>query len=260
MNDFWNATKYSRNSHMQYCHAREALKNYKFIGNENVLDVGCGEGKITNEIAKGVPNGQVIGIDYSESMIDFANKNFSSQQSNLEFNLLDANNLNFSEQFDLVLSFSCLHWIQDQHGIWLGMKKSLKKNGKAIVMFYKKHPHLWVSIERVLLNDEWAPYFNAYISPFNSFTVDLYKDIICQAGMAPILIEEILSFEDFESRAELENFLITWLPQLHRLPRDKHPEFVKQVCDNFLEIVPLNIDGNAKMQFIRIAVEAISCS
>ena len=55
-------------------------------GNERVFDIGCGDGKVTAEIAKQLPNGSVLGIDKSEEMIRFAQENFPSKKyNNLSF-------------------------------------------------------------------------------------------------------------------------------------------------------------------------------
>jgi ubiquinone/menaquinone biosynthesis C-methylase UbiE len=43
---------------------------------EHILDVGCGDGKVTAELARAVPKGSVTGIDASPEMIRFARKTF----------------------------------------------------------------------------------------------------------------------------------------------------------------------------------------
>ncbi|KAF5431048.1 Cyclopropane fatty-acyl-phospholipid synthase [Candidatus Methanophagaceae archaeon] len=68
-------------------------------GNERVFDIGCGDGKVTAEIAKQLPNGSVLGIDKSEEMILFAQENFPSRKyHNLSFevqNIRDAEGVLF---------------------------------------------------------------------------------------------------------------------------------------------------------------------
>lgn len=60
------------------------LKNLK--GNEHILDVGCGDGKITADISKFVPNGFVLGIDLAKPMIEWAKKQYHPMEySNLSF-------------------------------------------------------------------------------------------------------------------------------------------------------------------------------
>ena len=49
-----------------------ALLRGRLRGDERVLDVGCGNGKVTREIAALVPRGSVVGVDASAKMVDFA--------------------------------------------------------------------------------------------------------------------------------------------------------------------------------------------
>ncbi len=74
----WNAEEYARISGLQKMMAAEALSLLTFAGSERILDVGCGEGAITAEIAARVPQGTVVGIDPSRDMIRFARAHFPS--------------------------------------------------------------------------------------------------------------------------------------------------------------------------------------
>ena len=82
----WNAAAYAANSEVQQGWARELIPKLNLRGDERVLDVGCGDGKVTAEIARAVPRGQVLGMDASPEMIAFAKKTFPvSKVSNLKF-------------------------------------------------------------------------------------------------------------------------------------------------------------------------------
>ena len=59
----WNAAAYAANSSVQQSWARELIAKLKLRGDEHVLDMGCGDGKVTAEIARAVPRGQVLGLD-----------------------------------------------------------------------------------------------------------------------------------------------------------------------------------------------------
>ena len=76
----WNAKAYKEASHHQFKWGLELLDKLELKGNERVLDIGCGDGKLTIEIAKRVPDGYVVGIDNSEEMISFARKIFPERQ------------------------------------------------------------------------------------------------------------------------------------------------------------------------------------
>ena len=109
---------------------RKLIQQLNLQGHEKILDIGCGDGKITAEIARNVPNGSVLGIDTSEEMIAFAKMKFpNSMYHNLSFEFGNAQDLNFNNEFDVVVSFGTLHIIVDHVPVLLGIYNSLKKNG-----------------------------------------------------------------------------------------------------------------------------------
>ena len=87
----WNAADYAANSAVQQTWARELIAQLQLRGDEHVLDVGCGDGKVSAEIAQAAPRGSVVGVDASPQMIEFARKTFLRNKiPNLEFHVMDA--------------------------------------------------------------------------------------------------------------------------------------------------------------------------
>ena len=72
----WDAVEYARISGLQAAMAEEVLALLDLKGSERVLDIGCGDGKITAEIAARIPRGSVLGVDASRDMISFAASHF----------------------------------------------------------------------------------------------------------------------------------------------------------------------------------------
>ena len=68
----WDALEYEKHSQGQHKWARELIEKISLKGTENVLDIGCGDGKVTAEISKLVSKGSIIGIDNSAEMIKLA--------------------------------------------------------------------------------------------------------------------------------------------------------------------------------------------
>src|SRR5262245_41037332 len=111
----WQASDYNRLSALQLAMADEQLGRLHLAGNERVLDVGCGDGKITAQIAARVPAGSVLGVDPSPDMIAFASQHFGAPAvPNLLFELADARRLAYRDEFDLIVSFNALHWVPEQ--------------------------------------------------------------------------------------------------------------------------------------------------
>src|SRR5437867_10901039 len=72
----WDAAEYSRRSSLQEAMAQEVLALLDLKGSERILDVGCGDGKITAQIAARASNGSVVGVDPSRDMSSFAQGDF----------------------------------------------------------------------------------------------------------------------------------------------------------------------------------------
>ena len=105
----WNAQDYAKNSQNQFQWAQELIPKLKLRGNEALLDIGCGDGKITAELAQRLPDGRVVGVDGSKEMIHLAQKNFPSKDyPKLSFQVMDARRLTFQEEFDRVFSNAAL--------------------------------------------------------------------------------------------------------------------------------------------------------
>ena len=97
----WNAADYAANSAVQQSWARELIAKLRLHGSEHILDVGCGDGKVSAELARAVPRGSVTGVDASPQMIAFARKTFPTAEiSNLNFQIMDARKIQPS-QFDV---------------------------------------------------------------------------------------------------------------------------------------------------------------
>ena len=95
---------------------------------EHILDLGCGAGQLTNEIAA---KSSVIGIDSAPSMVAQARINYP----NLTFQLADATSMTFDTQFDAVFSNAVLHWVRPPGDAARAISKALKPNGRLVCEF-----------------------------------------------------------------------------------------------------------------------------
>jgi ubiquinone/menaquinone biosynthesis C-methylase UbiE len=85
--------------------ATEQLARVSLGPRDRLLDIGCGNGKITAAIADRIPEGSVLGVDPSQNMIDFARANYGTEaHPNLHFDLGDARSLPYRHEFDQIVS------------------------------------------------------------------------------------------------------------------------------------------------------------
>lgn len=96
---------------------------------QKVLDVACGTGAVTKQILKHVGgNGRVIGIDNSLTAIKIAKK-WNNTNTNVDFVLADAEQIDFNEQFDAVTCQYALFFFPHANRVLQNIKQCLKKNG-----------------------------------------------------------------------------------------------------------------------------------
>lgn len=130
----WDAADYAQSSFPQKQWAGELISKMHLTGRERVLDIGCGDGRISAALAVCVPDGSVTGCDCSPEMICFARGQFPARKyPNLSFVEGDATDLRFPEQFDVVFSNAALHWIYDHGPVLAGISRALVSGGRMIV-------------------------------------------------------------------------------------------------------------------------------
>ena len=113
--------------------ARRILPLIKKMKFKTVLDIGCGMGIFSSEIARQFPLAKVTGIDDDRELIQRNNSVAEKAGlTNCKFIVKNATEINFNEEFDLFICIDALEHIEkDQKAITL-IYNALKKDGKGI--------------------------------------------------------------------------------------------------------------------------------
>jgi trans-aconitate 2-methyltransferase len=233
----WDAPEYARLSGLQHAMAEEVLALLDLKGNERVLDVGCGNGKVTAEIAARVPGGSVVGVDPSADMIAFASSNFGATvRPNLRFEVADARRLPFREEFGLVVSFNALHWIPEQEQPLRSIRSAMKSNGLAQLRLVPKgeRKSLENVIEETRLSPKWARCFKEFRDPYLHLTPEEYGALAEGCGFRVRQIHTADKSWDFRSRAGFLAFgSVTFIEWTKSIPEEERPAFVADVLDRY---------------------------
>ena len=111
MNAFeFDGKKYKKASTHQKEWGNTLISELKLKGNERILDLGCGDGVLTEQLSLAVPKGKVLGIDASMGMIETAK---GIIKDNIEFQRADINEIDYKNEFDIIFSNAALHWIKE---------------------------------------------------------------------------------------------------------------------------------------------------
>jgi trans-aconitate methyltransferase len=125
----WNANLYDDKHSFVWKMAAGVLELLAPKPNEKILDVGCGTGHLTTQIAEA--GADVLGIDRSTDMIRQAKEKYPS----LRFEVMDATQINVPETYDAVFSNATLHWIKEPERVITGIAKALRPGGRFVAEF-----------------------------------------------------------------------------------------------------------------------------
>jgi trans-aconitate 2-methyltransferase len=256
----WNAIDYAKSSSVQQQWARELIRKLDLKGNESLLDIGCGDGKITAEIASYLPNGSVIGIDSSEEMILLAQSQFSINAfPHLHFQEGDARSLSFQNKFDIVFSNATLHWVLDHRLVLHGIYSSLKRGGKVLLQMGGKGnaAEVLTAFDKLAESKEWHNYFNGFDFPYGFYGPDEYRQWLCEVGFHVNRVELIPKDMAHQGRSDFEAWIrTTWLPYTQRVPKEKQNTFISQLANVYTENHPPDESGKIHINMVRLEVEA----
>jgi trans-aconitate methyltransferase len=259
-NYVWDAKDYANNSQNQHQWAKELLVKLNLKGTEVLLDVGCGDGKITMEIANQLPKGRVVGIDSSEQMINLAKNACSlSEYSNLSFEVMDARSISFQEEFDLVFSNAALHWVLDQAAVLKGVTRCLRPQGHLLFQMGGRGnaESVFSCFDELRVLPKWKRYFSDFSFPYALLGVEEYRMLLAEAMLMPLRIElipKVMKFSDAEGFAGWVR--TTWLPYTERIPIELREVFVKEIVERYISGHSLNKEDVIAVNMMRLEVEA----
>ncbi|MBM0742908.1 methyltransferase domain-containing protein [Phormidium sp. CLA17] len=265
----WNAQDYAKSSSVQAIWAQELIAKLNIRGNEAVFDVGCGDGKMTAEIAKRLPNGFVLGIDSSSEMVEFAiSEHLQPAIANLQFACMDAREIvsdSFPERlrdrpFDIVFSNAVLHWVNDHPAFLRGASRVLRSGGRLLTSCGGKgNAADIVSVFQALIQQSsWQPYFTNFQFPYFFYSPHEYADWLAESGFQPVRVDLVPKDMIHTGKEGLAGWIrTTWMPYIHRVPESRREELIEEFLQKYLNQHPLDCQGNSHVKMVRLEVEAI---
>jgi trans-aconitate 2-methyltransferase len=236
----WNASGYDRISTLQDAMAQEVLSLLRLGGSERVLDVGCGNGRVTAEIADRVQQGSIVGIDPSNEMVAFAAQHFN--RPNVHYEVGDARQLRFKSEFDLVVSFNALHWIREveQGHALRSIRAALRPSGLAQLRLVPKgqRQSLEDVTEETRRSARWSPYFDGFHDPYLHLTPEQYATLAEDNGFRVQSLNTSDHAWNFGSRAGFVAFgAVTFVEWSKYIPELERLEFVEDVLDRYRQVL-----------------------
>ena len=123
----WDPDGYSQHAHFVPALGDAALGLLAPQPGERILDLGCGDGALTQQIVES--GAHVVAVDASPEMVARA------RERGLDAHVADGHALDFAGAFDAVFSNAALHWMHDHDRVLGGVARALKPGGRFVGEF-----------------------------------------------------------------------------------------------------------------------------
>lgn len=249
--------KYKKASKHQKEWGNRLIGQLRLKGNESILDLGCGDGVLTEQLSFLVPNGHVLGIDASAGMIQTA-KQFS--RNNLEFHQMDIRDMSYADEFDVIFSNAALHWLRDHNSLLRSAYHALKPGGILLWNFAGSGSCLnfFETVRQIMAEENYQQYFKNFEWPWFMPCKTEYEELAASEEFREFSVTEEMADRTFADAGEM----IRWIDQpslvpfIQRVPEEKKEAFRTEVIEEMLRKT-LRSDGTCFETFRRIRVNAL---
>jgi trans-aconitate 2-methyltransferase len=243
----WDADTYDRVSDPQFRWGLEVLKRLELRGDETVLDAGAGSGRVTAELLKRLPDGKVIALDASPSMLEKAREGLRDRK--VTYVEMDLAELSLDQPVDVVFSTATFHWVTDHDNLFRRIRSSLKPGGRLHAQCggagnVADHARV---IAEVGSQEPFSEHFARLPMMWNFATAEETDARLREAGLEPIRVWlEPKPLSPPEPREFMRT--VTLGPHLAHLPEELRDQFVDAVAERMgdpvtLDYVRLNIEA-----------------
>jgi trans-aconitate 2-methyltransferase len=227
---------------------REVLGRLELVGDETVLDAGCGSGRITEALIEQLPRGKAIAVDQSPSMVDAARQRLGPA---VDVRVADLLELDLSEPVDAILSTATFHWIADHDRLFKRLRSALRPGGRLVAQCGGEG-NITVLRGKVLplLSEEpYAEHFRDWNPPWNYAGADATQERLIAAGFASARCWLQPAPREPEHPREFLSTIVLG-PHVQQLPEELRGRFMDDVMQAIgtpvvVDYVRLNIDAVA---------------
>lgn len=164
----WDAGTYSRVAAPQREWSAPVLDRLPLDGDETVLDAGCGSGNVTADLLERLPQGRVIGVDGSPSMVTEA-ENRLGADPRTSFICQDLTRLTLEQPVDHVFSNATFHWIDDHDRLFASLARATRPSGRLVAQCGGRGnvAEVVAAMQTVQAEAPFAEIFGEFVNPWN---------------------------------------------------------------------------------------------
>jgi trans-aconitate 2-methyltransferase len=225
----WNAGVYHRVSNPQLEWGLAVLERLRLDGDELVLDVGCGSGRLTEKLVERLPRGRVVGVDQSFNMLAAAREYLQDRHAR-QMTFIQANALALPcvGTADAIFSTATFHWIRDHPRLFASLFAALRPGGQLVAQCggigNLARVHAWS--QRLFLEATFARYFDDWDEPWEFADAATTHRRLQGAGFVDIRTSVEPAAVEFLDAGSFREFVehIVARPFLARLPEPQDRE------------------------------------
>ena len=254
----WDAPRYHRISDPQLAWGRVVAARLHLQPGERVLDIGCGTGRLTSEIAA-QPGIGVVGLDRSAAMLQEAAKHAAAAPvpevrdsapgriRRPAYVHGDGTALPFFRTFDAVFSAATFHWIPDHERLFANVFDALADGGRLVAQAggAGNLERLYGRARELMHSPRYAEYFGSWAEPFHFENAADTERRLSRAGFLRIEVSLVPAPVSFDLPERYGEFVaaVCLRHHLHRLPPAERDGFMSRLTDQALaDDPPLTLD------------------
>ena len=245
----WNAATYHRVSAPQFAWGQAVLDRLPLRGDETVLDVGCGTGRLTALVLGRLPHGRAVGVDLSANMLATARRELSpDHRDRAAFVRASADVLPFAGSADAIFSTATFHWVLDHPRLFASLFRALRPGGRLVAQcggagnLHRHH----VRATALMSSPVFAPFYTGWREPWEFADADTtrarlvaagFVDVAARVTPAPVVLPDRAAFVEFVTN-------VVFRPHLAYLPDDAtRRAFVDALADeSAADPIPFELD------------------
>jgi trans-aconitate 2-methyltransferase len=200
-------------------------------GNERVLDAGCGTGRVTAVLAERLPNGRVIALDGSRSMIEQARDRLATFGDRIEYVVADLGSpLPIHRPIDAILSTATFHWVPDHDALFRNLAAVLRPRGRLVAQCGGVGNIASIQAVLATIGDGWLGdvHFETPEATARRLEAAGFVDVDCWLSDEPTTFEPGEPFETYLRTVVLGSHVA-------RLPESERAVFVQEVASRLAE-------------------------
>jgi trans-aconitate 2-methyltransferase len=244
----WDGASYDRISGPMESLGREVLERLELGGDELVLDAGCGSGRITEALIHRLPQGQVIAVDESASMVAAARRRLGE---GADVRVADLLELELQEAVDAILSTATFHWISDHDELFRRLRRALRPGGRLVAQCGGEGniDVLRGGARGLLSRAPYAEHFADWRPPWNYAGPQQTRERLHAAGFSAAECWLTPAPQQPEHPREFLTTII-FEPHLRQLPEELRERFIDELLAHVGE--PVTVD------YVRLNIDAVA--